>query len=82
MIPVEEVEKAPARAGTRIAITVAPAVVDDTAVVRRAEPVTMGVPLPQGACKDPARLTIVDATGRSRAMQARTLDAWPDGSAR
>jgi len=45
-------------------------------------PVTTGVPWPRGALPDPARLALRDAAGDAVPLQARTLDRWPDGSAR
>ncbi len=45
--------------------------------VRRAEPITFGVPLPRGAVKDGAKWTCA-----SSVAQVRTLDRWTDGSAR
>ena len=50
--------------------------------VRRAEPITVGVPLPKGACVDARRLTVVDAEGSPVALQTRVLDRWTDGSVR
>lgn len=45
-------------------------------------PVTTGIPFPRGALTDPAKLVLRDARGAVVALQARTLDRWPDGSAR
>lgn len=50
--------------------------------VRRAEPITVGVPLPKGACVDARHLTVVDADGSPVALQTRVLDRWTDGSVR
>jgi hypothetical protein len=45
-------------------------------------PVTCGIPWPRGELHDPARLALRDCQGRSIALQARSLDRWPDGSVR
>ena len=42
-------------------------------------PVTMGVPFPQGALRSKANLR-VEAGGKERPLQTRTMLAWPDGS--
>src|SRR6185295_10155809 len=51
---------------------------------RTAEPVTFGVPLPQGLLRDPSNWTIKAdrAGGPSWPTQTRVLDRWSDGSAR
>src|SRR5438105_752684 len=48
---------------------------------RRREPVTFGVPLPQGAARDDVTWQLLDAD-RAYPVQAETLDRWPDGSIR
>ena len=48
---------------------------------RRQEPVTAGVPLPQGFESDPGSLTLRAAAG-AVPLQTRVLDRWPDGSIR
>src|SRR5262245_14377581 len=45
-------------------------------------PVATGLPWPRGALPDPSRLTLRDAFDRALFLQTRTLDTWPDGSAR
>ena len=45
-------------------------------------PVRTGIPLPRGAVADAARLALRDARGRPALLQPRTLDRWPDDSAR
>lgn len=48
----------------------------------RHEPITLGLPFPQGAVADVAHLDLRDAGGRSMALQARALERWHDGSVR
>ena len=78
--PVDGCEKAKI---TRIPITVAAKTEEGALLRRTAEPVTMGLPLPRGACVDPRTLALVDGGSESAALlQARVLDRWPDGSIR
>jgi hypothetical protein len=49
---------------------------------RRGEPVTCGVPWPRGLLTEVSRLRMHDDQNRLVQLQARTLDTWPDGSAR
>src|ERR1043165_4796109 len=49
---------------------------------RRSEPVRIGVPLPRGVVSTTTEIGLQDHDGRPRAMQARALDIWPDGSIR
>jgi len=51
-------------------------------LARRAEPVTCGLPFARGALRDPGRLRLLDPGGAPVPVQARALDAWPDGSVR
>jgi len=44
---------------------------------RRAEPITFGVPLPEGLVANPARIGLHGPDGRVP-VQTRTLDRWPD----
>ncbi len=53
-----------------------------TGALRRREPVRCGIPWPQGALSAGTHLALRDREGRSRPVQARVLDRWPDGSAR
>src|SRR5262249_52581864 len=48
----------------------------------RDQPVTRGVPFPQGILADPAAVTLLDATGQEVPVQAEALSRWPDGSVR
>lgn len=48
---------------------------------RRAEPVSIGIPLPRGFVEDPSRLGLYGPDGRLP-LQSRALDRWPDGSIR
>jgi hypothetical protein len=58
------------------------AIEEPAGVARDAEPVTVGIPLPDGSVRDPATLWIADGGGRRVAAQTRVLERWPDGSAR
>lgn len=51
-----------------------------SATPRRAEPLTIGVPLPRGRVHDAARLVV--SAGGPLPTQAVALDHWPDGSIR
>ncbi len=51
-----------------------------SAVPRRAEPITVGVPLPRGRVRDAG--TLVVTAGEPLPTQATALDRWPDGSIR
>jgi hypothetical protein len=68
------------RAMTRIAIDIAPRRTAGAAPHRQAEPVTMGLPLPRGLCRDPHELHLVDGALAPQAVQVRVLDRWADGS--
>lgn len=46
-----------------------------------AEPITAGVPLPQGAVREGQRVRL-SQNGQTSPVQQRVLDRWPDGSAR
>src|SRR6516164_7255920 len=52
------------------------------AEARRGEPVSCGIPWPQGVLTDPARLWLSDSRGQAAVLQTRVLDRWPDGSVR
>ncbi|NQU10186.1 hypothetical protein HQ590_05320 [bacterium] len=45
------------------------------------QPVTYGVPWPEGAVRDPAELILTDAAGREQPVGHRVLNTWTDGSA-
>lgn len=47
---------------------------------RKAEPVTSGVPLPQGSVSDPAQLSLADEKGQPVPCQFTPQCRWPDGS--
>ncbi len=50
-------------------------------VVRSSEPVTFGVPLPEGLIQDPARLRLVGPDGRQAPVAFRAVNRWrKDGS--
>ena len=67
-------------AWSRVPIVVTRRRPSDTAV--RHEPITVGLPFPQGAVTDLAHLDLRDAGDRSVALQARALERWHDGSVR
>jgi hypothetical protein len=46
------------------------------------EPITVGVPLPSGAVRDPGRIALEDDAGHVVPLQVRTTEQWPDGSLR
>src|SRR5215212_10946916 len=48
---------------------------------RRAEPVTLAVPLPPGALREPAGFRLLDGA-TLLPVQSRTTSRWPDGSVR
>ena len=48
---------------------------------RKAEPVTIGLPLPRGLTSDAAELALYRSDAEVR-LQSRVLDRWPDGSMR
>ena len=49
---------------------------------RMCEPITIGVPLPCGAVKDPGRIALVDEDRAMVPVQALPTERWPDGSLR
>jgi len=51
-------------------------------VVRRGEPVTVGVPLPRGLCSQQTDVALRDSAGQRIPVQTRPLDRWSDGSIR
>jgi hypothetical protein len=55
---------------------------EPTGIVRCDEPVTVGIPLPQGAVYDPAALVLVDPGDHLCPLQAQALTRWCDGSVR
>jgi len=55
---------------------------EPSGVERRGWPVTSGVPLAQGALRDPAAAALFDASGREVPLQTEALAKWPDGSVR
>ncbi|MGI5817552.1 MAG: carbohydrate binding domain-containing protein [Armatimonadota bacterium] len=56
-----------------------PLTVEETAGTQRAEPVTFGIPLPEGALGDPSRVRLSDG-GTQLPLQTRALVRWPDRS--
>jgi len=52
------------------------------ALVRRLEPVTVGIPLPRGAAMDSDDFTLWDAVGHQVPAEAHVLDRWSDESIR
>ena len=49
---------------------------------RRQEPVTGGIPLPRGVCRDASNVSVIAGDGRPVPLQTRVLDRWPDNSIR
>ena len=66
----------PAGSGRRIEV---PLTVSETAGVNRDEPVSFGVPVPQGALGDANAIALFDGE-RVLAVQSRSLVRWPDRS--
>ncbi|MFO0936658.1 MAG: hypothetical protein U0798_09120 [Gemmataceae bacterium] len=50
--------------------------------VRRGEPVTVGLPWPQGAIADERLFELVAPDGSRQTLQSKVLDRWSDGSIR
>lgn len=65
-----------------VGITVGPCTGGRVVTGRRAEPVTIGVPLPRALVHDPSRARLLDASSQEVPLQTRALDWWPDGSIR
>jgi hypothetical protein len=56
---------------------------EDAGVARTNEPLASGIPLPQGAVRNPAEVRVYGATGKPVPCQAHQLGlSWPDGSLR
>lgn len=62
--------------------TVSALIVEPAGVLRRAWPVTAGLPFARGELRAPERLRLVDAAGRDLPARAETRATWPDGSVR
>jgi YetA-like protein len=61
--------------------TIVSLVVEEQTGIRRVgEPVTFGLPFPQGIVSDPGSLTLRDAGGRELFLQSNVLSRWFDGS--
>jgi hypothetical protein len=67
--------------GTAVPLRLTVQVPGDPSAVRVGEPVTVGVPLPAGLCRDEARISVSGAA-TSIPVQATALERWPDGSIR
>ncbi len=52
---------------------------EESGVDRVSEPITMGVPLPQGKVDNAARLELLDAAGKKIPCQIREVARWLDG---
>jgi hypothetical protein len=60
-----------------------PLVIEELAGINRLnEPVTVGIPFPQGVLSDVGNLIIIDSTGNRIPLQAEILATWPDSSAK
>ncbi len=57
-----------------------PLIVESPIATSGSQPVTVGVPLPQGLLAPTSRLALVDPAGASAPLQSRPLAHWPDGS--
>src|SRR5215510_4221995 len=55
---------------------------EGSGITRTSEPVTIGVPFPQGAVVDPSFLTLWDNNEQLLPLQTQTLASWFDGSAK
>ncbi|MFW5866492.1 MAG: hypothetical protein ACOCX2_01660 [Armatimonadota bacterium] len=74
VIEVQPPEPFPAGSVERVEI---PLTVEETAGVAREEPVTFGIPLPEGALGRPQLVTLMDGD-RPIIAEARALVRWPD----
>lgn len=54
--------------------------IERAGIARVQEPVTVGVPLPKGACYDAAHLRLRDQRGQPVSLQTHVLARWSDGS--
>src|SRR5688500_12091715 len=62
-------------------ITALPILLQERSGIRRSnEPVTVGIPLPQGAAFDPARLTLWSPDHGPLPLQTQVLAFWSDKS--
>ena len=58
-----------------------PLILEEAAGIQRiSEPVTVGIPFPQGAIHQPAELGLLDAEDRLVPVQTQVLDRWRDQS--
>src|SRR5204863_469881 len=55
---------------------------DRAGSARRRDSITVGVPFPRAACREPQNLRLIDDANRSFPLQAKVLDRWDDGSIR
>jgi hypothetical protein len=69
---------APAAVGADVRLTVQ----EPSGVQRVMWPVTSGIPMRQGALKDPAATALFDANGKQLPLQTEVLARWSDGSIR
>ncbi|GAK51416.1 hypothetical protein GobsU_32934 [Candidatus Moduliflexus flocculans] len=53
---------------------------ESSGIARHAEPVTVGVPMPECLIQDIAEMRLFDAQSVCRPLQTQTLAQWPDGS--
>ena len=68
--------------GTAAPLRVPLAIAEPAGVARKAEPVTVGVPLPAGRVRTTAGLWIADPSDHPALSQTHILERWPDGSIR
>src|SRR5690349_23060851 len=57
-----------------------PLVLDNPCGFSSPQPVTVGIPFPEGTLKNGDGLQLVDAAGRQVCLQTLPLAYWPDGS--
>ncbi|MFC1712380.1 hypothetical protein ACFL6S_01860 [Candidatus Poribacteria bacterium] len=67
--------------GTAKADSISLVVKEPSGIERRSWPVTSGVPLPEGALEDSARVRL-SSEGEELPLQTEVLTRWPDGSVR
>jgi hypothetical protein len=57
-----------------------PLLIHNGAALQAVQPVTVGIPLPSGALRAPAELSLVDHEGQPALLQTLPLARWSDGS--
>lgn len=81
-LPVREL-RPPVRDADPVAFMSVPLTITERLnIERRNQPVTSGVPLPEGQLFDPTQLRLLDELGNAIPLQTEVLAWWPDGSIR